>query len=657
MWCIGLDIFGVIKLFGGLALFLYGMSMLGGSLEKASGGRLEHTLEKMTNNVVTGVAFGALVTAAIQSSSATTVIVVGLVNARVLKLRNAIGVIMGANVGTTITAHILRLSDLQGDNIFLMLLKPSSLAPLAAAIGILLYMVSKRDQLRNVGLLLLGFSILFTGMFSMEAAVTPLRDEPWFATMFATFRNPVIGVLVGTFVTAAIQSSAASVGILQALSATGFITYSMAFPIIMGQNIGTCITPILASIGASKNAKRSAVVHVTFNILGTVVFLAGCYAIQYTIGFPFWDSPINKGGIANFHTIFNISVTLLFMPFTAMLERIACAIVRDKDGAEAEPEAVTLDERLLVSPGLAVQHVRKALVQMAAFVRVNYQMSTSLLYEFDPKVFERVNENEDVVDKLQDRVETYLIKLSEKELTDAESRSVTELLHVCEEYERMADHCENLAERGQKLFLDKSSFSKRATGELQLLCEAVGEIIGLAVDAFEKDDTGTAVAVEPLEQVIDEVQQALKDRHIDRLRKGKCTVDAAFPFVEALTDLERISDHCSNVGLAVLTYAAEDNLFDKHDYVKQLRDKNHEAFAMAYADYTEKYYNRLKQEKELAEKVEKADKTVKGDKGEKPDKKVVKTEKSGKQKQEKLTKSDIAAKAFAKETKGKKAKK
>lgn len=637
MWCIGLDIFGVIKLFGGLALFLYGMSMLGGSLEKASGGRLEHTLEKMTNNVVTGVAFGALVTAAIQSSSATTVIVVGLVNARVLKLRNAIGVIMGANIGTTITAHILRLSDLQGDNLFLMLLKPSSLAPLAAAIGILLYMTSKRDQLRNVGLLLLGFSILFTGMFSMEAAVTPLRDEPWFATMFATFRNPVIGVLVGTFVTAAIQSSAASIGILQALSATGFITYSMAFPIIMGQNIGTCITPILASIGASKNAKRSAVVHVTFNILGTVVFLAGCYALQYTIGFPFWDSPINKGGIANFHTIFNISVTLLFMPFTGMLERIACAVVRDKDGAEAEPEAVTLDERLLVSPGLAVQHVRKALVQMAGFVRTNYQMSTSLLYEFDQKVFERVNENEDVVDKLQDRVETYLIKLSEKELTDAESRSVTELLHVCEEYERMADHCENLAERGQKLFLDKSTFSKRATGELRLLCEAVGEIIGLAVDAFEKDDSNTAAAVEPLEQVIDEVQQALKDRHIDRLRKGKCTVDAAFPFVEALTDLERISDHCSNVGLAVLTYAAEDNLFDKHDYVKQLRDKNHEAFAMAYADYTEKYYNRLKQEKELSEKQEKESKPEKQEKASKSEKteKLLKPGKDFKAKNEK----------------------
>lgn len=610
----------MISLFGGLALFLYGMSVLGGSLEKASGGRLETTLEKMTNNVFTGVAFGALVTAAIQSSSATTVIVVGLVNARVLKLRNAIGVIMGANIGTTITAHILRLSDIEGDNLFLMLLKPSSLAPLAAALGILLYMVSKRDQMRNVGLLLLGFSILFTGMFAMEAAVTPLRDEPWFATMFATFRNPVIGVLVGTFVTAAIQSSAASVGILQALSATGFITYSMAFPIIMGQNIGTCITPILASIGASKNAKRSAVVHVTFNILGTVVFLAACYAIQYTIGFPFWDTPINKGGIANFHTIFNITVTVLFMPFTRLLEKIACAIVRDKQGAESEPEAVTLDERLLVSPGLAVQHVRKALTQMAGFVQTNYQLSTGLLYEFDQKVFERVNENEDVVDKLQDRVETYLIKLSEKELTDAESRSVTELLHVCEEYERMADHCENLAERGQKLFADRSSFSKRAGAELQLLSEAVGEILGLAVDCFERDDMRSASSVEPLEQVIDEVQQALKDRHIERLRKGKCTVDAAFPFVEALTDLERISDHCSNVALAVLTYAAEDNLFDKHDYVKQLRETNQAFFTSTYEAYTEKYYNRLKREKEkeLPEKAEKMEK-AKAEKG-KPEK-------------------------------------
>ncbi len=604
-----MDIFGVIKLFGGLALFLYGMSLLGGSLEKVSGGRLEHTLEKVTSSVFRGVAFGALVTAAIQSSSATTVIVVGLVNARVLKLRNAISVIMGANIGTTITAHILRLSDISSDNLLVLLLKPANLAPLAAAIGILMFMVSKRDQVRNTGLLLLGFSILFTGMFSMEAAVTPLRDEPWFATLFATFRNPLIGVLAGAFVTAAIQASAASVGILQALSATGVITYSMAFPIIMGQNIGTCITPILASIGASKNAKRSAVVHVTFNILGTIVFLIGCYAIQYTVGFPFWDSPIDKGGIANFHTIFNVSATILFMPFTALLEKIACAIVRDKVGAEAEPEAVTLDERLLVSPGLAVQHVNKALVQMGAFVRTNYKLSTSLLWNFDAKVFERVNENEDVVDKLQDRVETYLIKLSERELTEAETRSVTEMLHVCEEYERMADHCENLAEKGQKLFLDRSVFSKRAAAELQLLCEAVNEIIGIAVGCFEKDDQVLAGRVEPLEQVIDELQQALKDRHIERLRKGKCTVDAAFPFVEALTDLERISDHCSNVGLAVLTYAAADNLFDKHNYVKQLRETKAESFSDAYAIYTEKYYNRLKGEKDPQEKQEKPEKS------------------------------------------------
>lgn len=356
-----MDIFGFISLLGGLAMFLYGMSMLASGLERASGGRLERTLEKMTDTVIKGVALGALVTAAIQSSSATTVIVVGLVNAQVLKLRNAIGVIMGANIGTTITAHILRLSDLQTDNFFLMLLKPKSLAPLAMIVGILFFMSAKRDRQKNIGIILLGFGVLFTGMFAMEGAVAPLSNEPWFTSLFATFRNPVIGILVGTFVTAAIQSSAASIGILQALTSTGLITYSMAFPIIMGQNIGTCITPILASIGASKNAKRTAAVHVSFNVLGTIIFVIGCYTFQHFVGFSFWDAPIDKGGIANFHTIFNVTVTLLFIPLVGLLEKIARTLVRDKPGdRDQEITAITLDERLLVSPGLAVEHAREA---------------------------------------------------------------------------------------------------------------------------------------------------------------------------------------------------------------------------------------------------------------------------------------------------------
>ena len=602
-----MDIFGIIKMFGGLALFLYGMTMLGAGLERTSGGRLEQLLEKLTDTVVKGVLLGCFVTAAIQSSSATTVIVVGLVNARVLKLRNAIGVIMGANIGTTITAHILRLSDLKSDNFFLLILKPSTLAPLAAIIGILMFMSAKRDTVRNVGQVLLGFSILFTGMFTMEGAVAPLRESPFFMKLFASFANPVIGVLVGAGVTAIIQSSSASVGILQALSSTGFVTYASAFPIIMGQNIGTCITPILSSIGASKNAKRTAAVHVCFNILGTIVFLIACYAYQSTIGFSFWELPIDKGGIANFHTVFNVATTLLFIPLTGVLEKLACTIVKDRPGDnDQESQAVTLDERLLVSPGLALGHVRKAVDQMAGFMKSNLRMAVDLLLEYDPKTHERVNENEDVVDKLQDRVETYLLKLSERELSDTESRGVTEMLHACESFERMADHAQNIAESAQRLFNNRTSFSKRAVEEIRLISEAVEEITQITVQAFQSNNLQTALQVEPLEQVVDEMEQSIKDRHIERLRKGKCTVDAAFPFVEALSDLERIADHCSNVALSVLTYHADDSLFDKHEYVRRLHETNPESYQINYRQYSEKYYEPVRKEK--AEKQKKQEK-------------------------------------------------
>ena len=576
-------------------MFLYGMSMLASGLERASGGRLERTLEKMTDTVIKGVALGALVTAAIQSSSATTVIVVGLVNAQVLKLRNAIGVIMGANIGTTITAHILRLSDLQTDNFFLMLLKPKSLAPLAMIVGILFFMSAKRDRQKNIGIILLGFGVLCTGMFAMEGAVAPLSNEPWFTSLFATFRNPVIGILVGTFVTAAIQSSAASIGILQALTSTGLITYSMAFPIIMGQNIGTCITPILASIGASKNAKRTAAVHVSFNVLGTIIFVIGCYTFQHFVGFSFWDAPIDKGGIANFHTIFNVTVTLLFIPLVGLLEKIARTLVRDKPGdRDQEITAITLDERLLVSPGLAVEHAREAVVQMANIARQNYLSAIGLLFQYDPKVVERINENEDVVDKLEDRVETYLLRLGERELSDSENRSISELLHTCGEFERVADHAENICECADRMFETKTKFSKKATEEMQTICEAVKEILDLAVDAFQNVDRRAAASIAPLEEVVDEMEQLLKDKHIDRLRRGKCTVDAAFPYVEALSNIERIADLCSNVGESVLTYDSRMEEIDRHEYKRLHGDQHDSGYQAQYAAFTAKYYGRLK---------------------------------------------------------------
>lgn len=584
---------------GGLALFLYGMTMLGAGLERASGGRLEATLEKLTDTVIKGVLLGALVTAAIQSSSATTVIVVGLVNAKVLKLRNAIGVIMGANIGTTVTAHILRLSEIESTNFFMMMLKPTSLAPLACVIGILFYMTAKRDRQRDVGTIMLGFGILFTGMFAMEAAVRPLSEVQWFIDLFATFENPVIGVLVGTLVTAIIQSSSASVGILQALSSTGAITYAMAFPIIMGQNIGTCITPILASFGASKNAKRSACVHVCFNILGTLVFLLACYAWQYFIGFAFWNDAIDKGGIANFHTIFNIATTLLFIPLVGMLEKLANAIVRDKPGeSEQEVTAPTLDERLLVSPGLAVNHVRSAVVQMAELARHNVINAVLLLDNFDEKKLERLNEAENVVDKLEDRVESYLLKLSAKELSEAESRSVSELLHSCGEFERMADHAQNISECAMRMHETKTHFSKKATEEMHTISDAVIEILDLAIDAFQNVDIQAALEIGPLEEVIDQLEQTLKDKHVDRLRRGKCTVDAAFPYVEALSNLERVGDLCSNVSESVMTYGGGVSSIDRHEYKQRTEGQQTPLYRSRYNAYNEKYFTRIKKQQE-----------------------------------------------------------
>ena len=584
-------------MFGGLALFLYGMSLLGTGLERASGGRLEKTLEKLTDTVVKGVLLGAFVTAAIQSSSATTVIVVGLVNAKVLKLRNAIGVIMGANIGTTITAHILRLSGSESTSFFMKFLKPATLASLALIIGVLLFLSSKSDRKHETGQILLGFGILFTGMFTMEAAVKPLAGSPAFSAAFTAFANmPLLGVLVGAVVTAVIQSSSASVGILQALTTTGQITFAMAFPIIMGQNIGTCITPILASIGASKNGKRSACIHVTFNIMGTILFFVAGYAIQAMHPLPFWNLPIDKGGIANFHTVFNVGVTLLFIPLAGLLEKIACTIVKDQevesDGTGISP--MVLDERLLVSPGLAIEHTREAVIRMGELARTNFINAVELMRNYDSKGFELVGQYEDEVDNLENMVESYLLKLSHRELSESDNRSVSHLLRTCGEFERIADHALNVAESAKKLKKCKSDFSKKAAEQMNAISEAVIEIMDLAIDAFKTRNFVAAGNIEPLEEVVDLMEQSLKDRHIERLRKGKCTVYAAFPFVETLSDMERIADHCSNIGVSVLTYDSEQDVIDRHDYVHKLHKGQSDNYQDKYTLYSIKYISRIK---------------------------------------------------------------
>lgn len=593
-----MDFFMIVSLLGGLALFLYGMSMLGSGLEKLSGGRLEQTLEKLTNNVFKGVLLGALVTGAIQSSSATTVIVVGLVNARILKLRQAIGIIMGANIGTTVTAHILRLSDLSSDNFFLMLLKPTTLAPVVGIIGILMVMAGKKQKYKTLGEILLGFCILFTGMFNMEAAVSPLSESPEFAGLFASLSNPVIGVLVGAGVTAIIQSSSASIGILQALSSTGIITWSSAIPIILGQNIGTCITPILASIGASKNAKRTAAVHLSFNIIGTCVFLIVIYTIQSFSPFSFWDLPIDKGGIANFHTTFNVCVTLMFLPFVGLLEKLVIHLIPDQQTAdEVDDPAIALDDRLLTSPGLAIQHCRDAVLQMGKLARKNFSASVRQLEQYNHKEAEKIREREDTIDRLEDRLGNYMLKIPQDNLSEQSSATISALLHILSEFERIGDYSINLVEFAENMESTGAEFSPQAQFELTTIGEAVGEAIDMALGCFEKQDLALAETIEPLEEVVDQMQETLKDRHINRLRNGQCTVDAAFPFVESLSCLERISDHCSNIGVYMISYVRGSDEVDHHTYIMQLHAGQVGHYNEQFRRYTEKYYDQIRSAK------------------------------------------------------------
>ena len=586
----------ILNLAGGLALFLYGMNMLGGGLEKFSGGRLERTLEKMTNNVIKSVLLGALVTAAIQSSSATTVIVVGLVNAGIMRLKQAIGVIMGANIGTTVTAQILALNDIDSSSWFLNLLKPSTITPLVAVIGILLIMLSKKDSRKNIGTILIGFSILFTGMFTMESSVSVLKDIPEFTQVFASLSNPFLGVLVGAVVTAIIQSSSASVGILQALASTGAITYSAAFPIILGQNIGTCITAILASIGTSKNARRAAVAHLYFNLIGTTVFLIGIYTFQYTVGFPFWSDPIGRSGIANFHLIFNVVTTLLFLPFTGLLEKLAIRTVPDKAGdtqTASAGETVILDERFLKSPGLALKQCYNVVKTMGEYAKQNLADGVRILNSFDQNAIDHLLEKEDAVDIMEDRVGNYLIRISDKELSENESHQVSQLLHLINELERISDYCVNLTEGAQKLHAHGIAFSKQAKQELDAISQAVSEILQRAYESFVNNDVALAQTIEPLEEVIDTMQATLKDRHIERLRQGTCTIDAGIVFLETLTNLERISDHCSNIALYIIGYDEKNQYIDRHAYIKELHTGSTEAYSALLKQYSEKYFPML----------------------------------------------------------------
>lgn len=586
-----MDIANIVAMFGAIATFLFGMSTMTDGLEKLSSGRLEHILERLTSNVFKGVLLGAVVTGLIQSSAATTVMCVGFVNAGIMKLEQTVGIIMGANIGTTVTAQLLRLGDIDADNIVMMFLQPSFLGPILAVVGIIFYMFIKGGHKRIVGQIVLGLGLLFIGMNTMSSAVEPLKDLPEFQSVFTAFSNPLLGVAVGTAVTALLQSSSASMGILQAISTTGVVSFNIAMPLIMGQNIGTCITALISSVGASKNAKRTAMIHLFFNIIGSVFFLVVLYAGNALFRFPFWENTMDMGSIANLHLAFNIACTALLLPFHRQLVKLVKAVV---PGDAEERELSVLDDRFLSSPSLALERAHDAVVQMSEFARDNYRLAVELIWKFDAKKLERLNETEVALDKLEGLLDNYLVKLTDRALTAEESTRVSELLHTLSDFERIGDYAVNVSESAVVLHDRNITFSPQARAELERLTAAVGETLDKTVACYQSRQRTLAVQVEPLEEVVDLIAATLKNRHVERLKAGECTIELGTQFLELLINLERMSDHCSNVALHILrqTSSPDDKVrIDSHAYMHELHHGGfNQEFDDLFQEYRTKYF-------------------------------------------------------------------
>ncbi|MEA5050325.1 MAG: Na/Pi cotransporter family protein [Oscillospiraceae bacterium] len=579
-----MDLFSVISCAGGLAFFLYGMHVMSGGLEKMAGGRLEETLKKMTSNPVRGFFLGAGITIAIQSSSAMTVMLVGLVNSGIMELSQTVGIIMGSNVGTTLTAWVLSLTGIESNNFFLRLLKPESFAPVFALVGILLLMISKNSRKKDMGTIFLGFSILMSGMNLMSSSVSPLASMPGFTEALTLFRNPLLGVLVGAAFTGIIQSSAASVGILQALSLTGSISYGMALPIIMGQNIGTCVTALLSSIGTNKNAKRVAVIHVYFNLIGTLAGLLILLLARQFGASGALDAAVGPVGIAMLHSAFNILATALLLPFGKQLVKLAQMTVRDK-GAKTNYEF--LDERLLKTPFTAIAQSMSSAIEMSKLAHNSLTLAIGEVNDYSPINATVINENEDTIDYYEDKLGSYLVKLSAHELTDEESKRVAMLLHSLGDFERVGDHALNILDAAQELHEKKIFFSNEAKADLKVMTDAVTEISYNAIKAFENSDVELAKTVEPLEQVIDDLKEDVLDRHIARLQQGQCTIELGFVLSDLVTNLERVSDHCSNIAARVIKKSTEN--FELHGYIHDMKEKEAQRYNNKYEEYSRKY--------------------------------------------------------------------
>lgn len=587
-----MDIFDVLSMVGGLALFLYGMHIMGDALAKMSGGKLEKVLERLTSNKWSAVLLGAGVTAVIQSSGATTVMVVGFVNSGIMKLNQAVGIIMGANIGTTATSWLLSLSGIDGGSIFLQMLKPTSFTPILAVIGAILVVFCKSEKKHNIGTILLGFAILMYGMTAMSSAVEPLKDVPQFTQILTKFENPLLGVIAGFVLTTIMQSSSVSVGILQALCSTGAVSYALALPIIMGQNIGSCTTAMISSVGASKDAKRAAAVHFYFNVIGTVVFMLVFYISNAFVHYAFLPQAANEVGIATIHSIFNIAATIVLLPLSGFLEFLAVKTIKDDDEEEDELSKhdkvlQLLDPVFLERPGFAIMQCQKVASAMAELSMKSVGRAVGLLTAYDEEIAERIRKEEDTVDKYEDQLGTYLLRLSTKDLSKEDGHRLSLMLHSLGDIERISDLAVNILLAVEQMHKKELIFSKKAMDELAVYSKALKDILTMTVNAFEQNDRYKAALVQPLEELMDDMNKELKKRHVKRLRKGKCTIELGLSLSDISDTYERISDHCSNIATCVIQ--VEDDELDAHEHRKEVKEQDAKWYDEQYRAYEQKY--------------------------------------------------------------------
>lgn len=583
-----MDIFAILSLIGGLAMFLFGMDLMGDNLKKLAGGKLESILARLTSNRFKGFLLGFIVTAIIQSSSATTVMLVGFVNSGIMKLGQTISIIMGANIGTTVTAWLLSTADIQGTATLIKLLKPESFTPILAAVGLIMTMVAKDDKKKNTGSILLGFAILMFGMDAMSGAVEGLRDNETFTNMLTMFSNPIMGILAGTIFTAIIQSSSASVGVLQALSLSCVIPYSTAIPVVLGQNIGTTITPIISSISGNTESKRVALTCLYIKMVGVVVVAGIFYLLHGMIGFEFMSQRAGAMNIAVVHTLFNVLSTVILIPFCSLFEKLAIKTIKGKKEEKEKDAFATLDERFLAMPSFAVEKCKELVCEMAKISDAAFKIATKLMDNFDNAKFEEVEKLEKIVDKYEDKTSTYLIKIAATQMSAKDSKVVTELLHCIGDIERISDHALNLAEAAKEIYDKKIDFSQKAKDDIKVVTNAVSNVLDLAITALVNEDTEIAKRVEPLEQVIDKLNRKIKNGHIARLRQGDCTMELGFILSDLLNNYERVADHCSNIAVCIIEITHDS--FETHEYLNQLKSSGEQSFNDMYAFYKQKYY-------------------------------------------------------------------